>query len=96
MNPCAAHPFEYAVDSCACCGGSFCDSCLGELMGARYCGRCRIHHLALVERLRASGGRLEPPGAPVRHSVWGMVSLGLFGSTMLAVGGWLRLAFGRR
>lgn len=44
---CINHPGIPATAACARCGQPYCDSCLVEFLGSRYCGPCR--NLRLVE-----------------------------------------------
>lgn len=46
MSDCTNHPGVPATKTCARCGQPYCDSCLVEFLGARYCGPCRNLKLA--------------------------------------------------
>jgi hypothetical protein len=46
MLDCMNHPGVPATGACARCGQPYCDNCLVEFLGARYCGPCRNLRLA--------------------------------------------------
>jgi hypothetical protein len=39
---CVNHPEAEAYDRCAGCAEAFCDSCLVDLQGEKYCGECKV------------------------------------------------------
>ena len=39
---CKNHPSIEAVDRCAGCAEAFCDNCLVEIQGKKYCGLCKV------------------------------------------------------
>jgi uncharacterized membrane protein len=46
---CTNHPMIETEAGCANCGHPFCDACLVEFLGQRFCGPCRDQRLALVQ-----------------------------------------------
>ncbi|MFN3651414.1 MAG: hypothetical protein ACK47B_17700 [Armatimonadota bacterium] len=60
MAYCVNHPVVETEQRCPSCGGPFCDACLVEFLGQRYCGPCRDRKLAEMEGATAMGG-----GAPL-------------------------------
>jgi hypothetical protein len=46
---CINHPWIETAQACANCGQPFCDSCLVEFLGQRYCGPCRDQRLAQMQ-----------------------------------------------
>jgi hypothetical protein len=66
---CRNHPGVPATAACARCSGLFCDNCLAELLGARYCLPCR--QARLVE---AQGFSVAAPGGGLLGT--GRVELG--------------------
>jgi hypothetical protein len=55
MAYCVNHPTTETDHTCAQCGRPFCDACLVEILGQRYCGPCRDRRLAEMQ------GQLTPP-----------------------------------
>jgi hypothetical protein len=49
MAACINHPPVETDTTCARCGQPFCDACLVEFLGWRYCGPCRVQRLAEVQ-----------------------------------------------
>src|SRR5437762_13555352 len=56
MAFCTYHPGVEASGACARCGQPFCDACLVEILGQRFCGPCRDMRLAEMQApLRMQG-----------------------------------------
>jgi hypothetical protein len=66
---CRTHPAIKALEACAGCRESFCDACLVEFLGLRYCGPCR--NAALVELQTPEPG---PERTPFREFTVGVVA----------------------
>src|SRR5919109_5221028 len=49
MAACVNHAWIETNQACANCGQPFCDSCLVELLGQRYCGPCRDLRLTRLQ-----------------------------------------------
>lgn len=65
MAACVNHPWVETDATCANCARAFCESCLVEFMGGRYCGPCRDLKLADMQRpagLSGESGRLAGTG----------------------------------
>src|SRR5437762_3438267 len=60
MAFCTYHPGIEASGGCARCGQPFCDACLVEILGQRFCGPCRDVRLAEMQGFGVPG-RLPQP-----------------------------------
>lgn len=59
---CVNHPGIESTAACPDCGRPFCDSCLVDFMGQRYCGTCRDRRLAQAQGLVYPEPRLAGTG----------------------------------
>ena len=85
MTPCMNHPHAQAAAQCGGCGRPFCESCLVEFLGKRFCGPCRDFHLAHVR----SRPRSQQPPNETPYLVVGLIFLIL--ALLATVGGVLLL-----
>lgn len=65
-RPCVIHPSVTASAACARCMQPYCDNCLVEFLGARYCGPCRNLKLAETQgSAYLTGYSGFPAGRPI-------------------------------
>ena len=76
--PCKNHPETESIARCFGCQESFCENCLVEISGQRYCGSCKVIALEDVTPV------LEPQGTTPCHEandalIYAIISIFCFG-----------------
>lgn len=75
--PCKNHPESSAAAHCAGCAESFCENCLVEIEGEKYCGSCKV--LALKGRTPALDEGTVPCKEAGEALTYAIISLFCFG-----------------
>jgi len=73
MAVCVNHPDLIATQNCAQCARPFCDNCLVELEGARYCGTCKNNRVRDLQRVES----YKLPGEALTYSIVGLFCFGI-------------------
>ena len=76
MAKCVNHPGVETDTPCANCGRPFCDACLVEFMGQRYCGPCRDLKLAGLQQPAGPFGESGPRAGTGTVDIGGWLNAG--------------------
>lgn len=82
MAVCTNHPAVEAAQHCPQCGRPFCNDCLVELQGMKYCGACKN------ARVRDLTQRIETyklPGEALTYAIVGIIICGIVVEPMALV-----------
>jgi hypothetical protein len=83
---CKNHPSVPAVERCVGCAELFCEYCLVEVLGQKYCGSCKV--MAVKEPAQTYGEGLVPceaAGKALTYSIVGIFCFGMiFGPMAIA------------
>ena len=74
---CKNHPNEEAVDRCTGCAEAFCDNCLVEINGQKYCGDCKVMAVD-GERMAETATRpCKEAGSALTMAIIGLICFGI-------------------
>lgn len=73
MATCTNHPAVEASQFCVGCGRPFCNDCLVDLQGAKYCAACKNTRVRDLQRVEA----YKLPGEALTYSIVGLFCCGI-------------------
>jgi hypothetical protein len=75
---CKNHPEAIAVDRCAGCAESFCNDCLVEIHGQKYCGSCKTMALrGAIPMVEEATIPCKEAGEALTYSIIGIFCFGI-------------------
>ena len=74
---CTAHPDVPAADRCAGCAEPFCENCLVQIAGAKYCGSCKVMAVQGQPAAEAATMPCKLAGEALTYAIVGLFCFGI-------------------